>query len=95
MAASNHSAASNNCIDSLVSGRPTWGSAVSTRPLSPPPAPTATGAGDRDRNALNDLQRPNGRAHPPSNSDDLGQEIDCLYNQGEKLKPQMKREKHN
>ncbi|CEI40293.1 hypothetical protein FVEN_g1776 [Fusarium venenatum] len=74
MAASNHSSASNKC---------TWGSS-GTRALSPRPDPT--GAGDHDTNALNGLHH---AKYPPPNTNDLGNELDNIYDESEKLPAQM------
>ncbi|RGP60175.1 hypothetical protein FLONG3_10971 [Fusarium longipes] len=73
------SGASNKCNYS--------GSSVVNRPRSPPPGGRATGAADQ--NALNDMRRPSGHVQAPSNSDALGQELEGLYDQTERLQPQM------
>ncbi|RBR14106.1 uncharacterized protein FIESC28_07863 [Fusarium coffeatum] len=72
------------------SNRATHGS--SNRPHSPRPVsdPTVAGAGRRDHTAVQDL-RTRGNAQPPANSDDLGREIDEIWEQGDKLPAQMPR----
>ncbi|QPC72870.1 hypothetical protein HYE68_003622 [Fusarium pseudograminearum] len=66
---------------SVSSNKCTWGSA-GNRPPSPRPDPAA--AGDRDRNALNDMRRPN---YPSPNTGDLGSELDDMYAKSAKLQP--------
>ncbi|PTD01611.1 hypothetical protein FCULG_00010011 [Fusarium culmorum] len=46
--------------------------------------PDPAAAGDRDRNALNDMHRPN---YPPPNADDLGSELGDMYAKSAKLQP--------
>ncbi|KAG8667095.1 hypothetical protein FPOAC2_12242 [Fusarium poae] len=75
MAASNPSVASNKCTNGS-----------STRPLSPRPDSSTAGAGDRDTNALNGLHYTN---YPPPNTNDLGNELDDIYDKSEKLPAQM------
>ncbi|RFN43362.1 hypothetical protein FIE12Z_12392 [Fusarium flagelliforme] len=72
---------------SYPSDRATHGSSVGKpRALSPVSGPT--GAGRCDHTAVRDM-RTHGNAQLPADRDDLAREIEIMWNEGEKLEPQL------